>query len=110
MQDKRTIILAVLPSNVDVATREIIALAEKYDKLGERTLGVLTKPDLVTEASAKISVCTSVSQPSLTPSTFSKEKKPSAVGVCNVQLADGGLLMVLPEEERGGVDGNPYRS
>lgn len=25
-------------------------------------------------------------------------------------LADGGLLMVLPEEDNGGVEGNPYRS
>ncbi|KAH8889157.1 hypothetical protein GQ53DRAFT_723336 [Thozetella sp. PMI_491] len=61
IKDKRTIILAVLPSNIDVATQEIIALAEEYDKLGERTLGVLTKPDLVTEYSAKVAVCNLVS-------------------------------------------------
>jgi len=46
---------------VDIATKEIIALAEEYDKLGERTLGVLTNPDLVTESNAKISVCNLVS-------------------------------------------------
>jgi len=57
IKDKRTIILAVLPSNVDIATQEILALAEEYDKLGERTLGVLTKPDLVKESSAKQAVC-----------------------------------------------------
>jgi len=57
IKDKRTIILAVLPSNVDIATQEILALAEEYDKLGERTLGVLTKPDLVKESSAKLAVC-----------------------------------------------------
>ncbi|KAK4178956.1 P-loop containing nucleoside triphosphate hydrolase protein [Triangularia setosa] len=57
IKDPRTIILAVLPCNVDVATQEILALAEKYDKKGERTLGVLTKPDLVKERSAKASVC-----------------------------------------------------
>lgn len=56
---------------------------------------------------ARISVWTSVSQPSLTPSTFSKEKKPSLMGVCRVPLADGGLLMVLPEEDNGGVEGKP---
>jgi hypothetical protein len=61
IKDKRTIILAVLPSNVDIATQEIIALAEEYDRLGERTLGVLTKPDLVTESNAKNSVCNLVS-------------------------------------------------
>ena len=57
IKDQRTIILAVLPSNVDIATQEIIELAEEHDKLGERTLGVLTKPDLVTESTAKASVC-----------------------------------------------------
>ncbi|KAK0710524.1 putative dynamin [Apiosordaria backusii] len=57
IKDPRTIILAVLPCNVDVATQEILALAEDYDKAGERTLGVLTKPDLLKERSAKASVC-----------------------------------------------------
>ncbi|UNI23801.1 hypothetical protein JDV02_009598 [Purpureocillium takamizusanense] len=57
IRDDRTVILAVLPSNVDVTTQEILALAEEYDKEGERTLGVLTKPDLVTEHSAKAVVC-----------------------------------------------------
>ena len=56
IKDKRTIILAVLPSNVDINTQEIIDLAKEYDKLGERTLGVLTKPDLVTEYNTKLSV------------------------------------------------------
>ncbi|KAH8704700.1 putative dynamin [Talaromyces proteolyticus] len=57
IKDKRTVILAVLPSNVDPATQEILTLAEDYDKAGERTLGVLTKPDLVTELSAQAAVC-----------------------------------------------------
>jgi hypothetical protein len=57
IKDDRTIILAVLPSNVDIATQEILELAEDYDKNGERTLGVLTKPDLVLEQSAQAAVC-----------------------------------------------------
>lgn len=57
IKDNRTIILAVLPSNVDPATQEILTLAEDYDEAGERTLGVLTKPDLVTEISAQAAVC-----------------------------------------------------
>lgn len=56
IKDDRTIILAVLPSNVDIATQEILTLAEDYDKTGERTLGVLTKPDLVLEPSAQAAV------------------------------------------------------
>ncbi|ERT03328.1 dynamin [Sporothrix schenckii 1099-18] len=61
IRDKRTIILPVLPCNVDIATQEIIALAEEYDRQGERTLAVLTKPDLVHESSAQLSVCNLVS-------------------------------------------------
>ncbi|KAF5001166.1 hypothetical protein FGRMN_1190 [Fusarium graminum] len=57
IKDDRTIILAVLPSNVDVATQEILELAEDYDKEGVRTLGVLTKPDLVIESGAQAAVC-----------------------------------------------------
>ncbi|KAF5709087.1 dynamin family [Fusarium mundagurra] len=57
IKDERTIILAVLPSNVDIATQEILQLAEEFDKKGERTLGILTKPDLVTEKGAQDAVC-----------------------------------------------------
>ncbi|KAI9651731.1 MAG: hypothetical protein M1829_002462 [Trizodia sp. TS-e1964] len=53
----RTIVLAVIPSNVDVSTQEILTLAKAADPLGERTLGVLTKPDLVQERSAQTVVC-----------------------------------------------------
>ena len=38
---------AVVPANVDIATQEIIQMAEDADPHGQRTLGVLTKPDLV---------------------------------------------------------------
>ncbi|KAH8171347.1 dynamin family protein [Sarocladium implicatum] len=61
IREDRTIILAVLPANVDIATQEILQLAEKYDPAGKRTIGVLTKPDLVTEPSAQAKVCDLVS-------------------------------------------------
>ena len=47
----------MLPANVDSATQEILHLAEKHDPEGERTLGVLTKPDLILEQSGKQAVC-----------------------------------------------------
>lgn len=47
MKNPRSIILAVIPANVDIATQEILDMAEEVDKKGQRTLGVLTKPDLV---------------------------------------------------------------
>ncbi|KAK4129282.1 COG4-domain-containing protein [Parathielavia appendiculata] len=57
IQDPRTVILAVLPSNIDISNGGILTMAEEYDRNGERTLGILTKPDLVLEPSAKASVC-----------------------------------------------------
>lgn len=47
MKNPRSIMLTVVPANVDVATQEILEMAKGFDPDGERTLGVLTKPDLV---------------------------------------------------------------
>ncbi|KAL8951732.1 MAG: hypothetical protein Q9222_002311 [Ikaeria aurantiellina] len=47
MKNPRSIILAVIPANVDIATQEILDMAKVHDKDEHRTLGVLTKPDLV---------------------------------------------------------------
>jgi hypothetical protein len=47
MENPRSVMLAVVPANVDVATQEILEMAVDVDPDGERTLGVLTKPDLV---------------------------------------------------------------
>lgn len=47
MQNPRSIMLAVIPANVDIATQEILEMARELDPAGNRTLGVLTKPDLV---------------------------------------------------------------
>ncbi|KZZ94743.1 Dynamin, GTPase domain protein [Moelleriella libera RCEF 2490] len=57
VKQERTIILAVLPCNADVMTQEVLSLAEKYDEAGKRTLGVLTKPDLLPERNTKLVVC-----------------------------------------------------
>ncbi|KAI1650814.1 P-loop containing nucleoside triphosphate hydrolase protein [Daldinia loculata] len=50
MKDPRTIILAIMPSNVDPATQEILKLAKKADPSMTRTMAVLTKPDLAIES------------------------------------------------------------
>ncbi|KGO67535.1 Dynamin [Penicillium italicum] len=47
MRNPRSIMLAVVPANVDIATQEIIELAREQDPDGTRTLRILTKPDLV---------------------------------------------------------------
>jgi vacuolar protein sorting-associated protein 1 len=45
--DPRTIILCVCAANVDLATSEGILMAKKVDKTGIRTLGVITKIDIM---------------------------------------------------------------
>lgn len=41
------LILAVSPANVDLATSDALKLARKVDKDGTRTIGVITKLDLI---------------------------------------------------------------
>ncbi|NXH45079.1 MX protein, partial [Dicaeum eximium] len=44
---KETVNLVVVPCNVDIATTEALKMAQEVDPAGERTIGILTKPDLV---------------------------------------------------------------
>ena len=48
-QDSKTIILCVIPANQDLSTQDSINMARKLDPQGKRTLGVLTKVDLMDE-------------------------------------------------------------
>jgi hypothetical protein len=47
MKNQRSVILVVVPCNVEIATQEILERAEAIDPEGLRTFGILTKPDLV---------------------------------------------------------------
>ncbi|XP_043928897.1 interferon-induced GTP-binding protein Mx3-like [Protopterus annectens] len=47
IEKEETINLVVVPCNVDIATTEALKMAQDVDQSGERTLGILTKPDLV---------------------------------------------------------------
>ncbi|PTB63389.1 hypothetical protein BBK36DRAFT_1181795 [Trichoderma citrinoviride] len=47
LESSRTIILAVLQAGNDMANQSIIKLARKHDTLGQRTVGIITKPDLI---------------------------------------------------------------
>ncbi|CBJ26106.1 Mx1, Mx-like dynamin-related GTPase [Ectocarpus siliculosus] len=47
LEQERTIILAVVPANQDVAPVDILERAKMVDPEGDRTIGVLTKPDLI---------------------------------------------------------------
>jgi len=47
LDQSRTIILSVVPANVDIHNTEILQLAKEVDPEGDRTISVITKPDLV---------------------------------------------------------------
>uniref|UniRef100_A0A8C4L3S5 Interferon-induced GTP-binding protein Mx1 n=1 Tax=Equus asinus TaxID=9793 RepID=A0A8C4L3S5_EQUAS len=47
IQRQETINLVVVPSNVDITTTEALSMAQEVDPEGDRTIGILTKPDLV---------------------------------------------------------------
>ncbi|KAF2096191.1 dynamin GTPase [Rhizodiscina lignyota] len=49
MKKSRTIILAVIQANNDIETETIIRRAKKFDRSGDRTVGIVTKPDLINE-------------------------------------------------------------
>ena len=46
-EDQRTIILCVIPANQDITTSDALKLSMSLDPKGERTLGVLTKIDIM---------------------------------------------------------------
>lgn len=48
-KDENTIILCVIPANQDLSTQDSIVMAKQLDPDGSRTLGVLTKVDLMDE-------------------------------------------------------------
>ncbi|KAI8490107.1 Mx1p [Branchiostoma belcheri] len=56
IQMDETIILAVVPCNVDIATTEALKMAKEVDPDGSRTLGVLTKPDLIDHGTENMTV------------------------------------------------------
>ena len=47
LRQPETIILAIIPANQDISTIDILERASKFDPQGSRTIGVLTKPDLI---------------------------------------------------------------
>lgn len=48
VQNLRAIILAVVQASNDIANQSIIQKSKRLDQIGGRTVGIITKPDLVT--------------------------------------------------------------
>lgn len=49
IKNPRTIILAVIQASNDIANQAIIQKSRRFDPMGQRTVGIITKPDLVNE-------------------------------------------------------------
>uniref|UniRef100_A0A671SVK2 Interferon-induced GTP-binding protein Mx3-like n=1 Tax=Sinocyclocheilus anshuiensis TaxID=1608454 RepID=A0A671SVK2_9TELE len=47
IEKQETINMVVVPCNIDIATTEALIMAQKVDPEGKRTVGILTKPDLI---------------------------------------------------------------
>lgn len=47
MSDPRTIILCVIPANADITNSDGLQMAREIDKRGVRTVGVITKIDIM---------------------------------------------------------------
>lgn len=47
VQGDNAIILAVTPANADLATSDALRIAREVDPTGDRTIGVLTKVDIM---------------------------------------------------------------
>jgi len=47
LESSKTIILAVVQANNDIANQGIIQRARKFDRDGQRTVGIITKPELI---------------------------------------------------------------
>ncbi|OLN97026.1 Interferon-induced GTP-binding protein Mx2 [Colletotrichum chlorophyti] len=57
LANSRTIILAVVQASNDVANQGIVRIAREYDADGRRTVGIITKPDLINDgAEAKVAL------------------------------------------------------
>jgi len=53
---RNSIIMAVTPANQDLANSDALKLARRVDPQGERTIGVLTKIDLMDEGTNCIDI------------------------------------------------------
>jgi GTP-binding protein EngB required for normal cell division len=51
MKEEKSIILAVISAQYGVAIQQVLGLAKELDPQGERTLGIITKPDILREGS-----------------------------------------------------------
>lgn len=119
LKQERTIILAVIPCNVDIATVDILERASKVDPEGKRTIGVLTKPDLVDKGAEDevMNVLMNRTKPLLhgyymlkNPSQFDVDATKSKGSSKSVQSTDSSKVTQLKEKSDLWLKGSHYAS
>lgn len=60
MKKSNSTILAVVPANIDFKNQGVLALCEEHDNKGERTVGIITRPDMVQRTQAE--TCVAIAQ------------------------------------------------
>ncbi|KAH7378635.1 putative interferon-induced GTP-binding protein Mx [Cadophora sp. MPI-SDFR-AT-0126] len=60
MKKSNSTILAVVPATIDFKNQGVLALCEEHDSKGERTVGIITRPDLVQRTQAE--TCVAIAQ------------------------------------------------
>ena len=53
MKKQHSTILAVVAANIDFKTQKVLSLCEEYDSKGERTVGIITRPDTAEKSRAE---------------------------------------------------------
>ncbi|SPO02993.1 related to dynamin GTPase [Cephalotrichum gorgonifer] len=102
LKSSRTIIMAVIKAGNDVANQRIVQLARTHDPEGQRTVGIITKPDLINEgAKGQIARLEDVEE-----ELASMGMERSTVG--DVRSFLTGLSMRFYQLARAALDGN-YR-
>ena len=95
MRQSKTIILAVIPANQDIATVDVLERAQRLDPMGIRTIGVLTKLDLVDQGAENetLSVVNNVRKPLALGYVMVKNRNQSQLN------SDTSLSQALTDEE-----------
>ena len=103
LEQPRTIVLAVIAANADIATNEIIDRAEKVDPDGLRTMGVLTKPDLVDKGgeSEVAAVLSNITKPLKHGYVMVKNRSQEMLGVPQTQTRKVAVLVSAPQHLTG---------
>ncbi|KAK3686472.1 hypothetical protein LTR37_019791 [Vermiconidia calcicola] len=105
VEKPRTIILAVVQASNDIANQSIIKKSKEYDQNGQRTVGIITKPDLINvRAEVRIAALAKNQDTTKLKLGFFLLKNPTPV-----ELADGITLEQRSANESRFFQSSPWK-